>query len=159
VIVLARRVARTDLGAMQSRRALLLAALATPALSLPAATEDRMPPAHIDPARIDPGPWRLVALDGAPFPARATLTQPGPGRIAGAAPCNRYTGPLRAGPPGFAAGPLAVTRMYCEGVMEAEAAFLATLEAMTAAEVAGDSLRLTGPEGRSLTFQRDPAAG
>lgn len=110
-------------------------------------------------ALIDPGPWRLIALDGAPFAARATLTQPGPGRIAGQAPCNRYTGTLRAGPPGFAAGPFAVTRMFCEGAMEAEAAFLTALEAMTAAEVAGDRLLLTGPAGRSLTFLRDPEAG
>jgi heat shock protein HslJ len=139
---------------MPSRRALLAAAIALPTLSLPATSGARMPP-----ARIDPGPWRLVALDGAAFAARATLTQPGPGRIAGQAPCNRYTGTLRAAPPGFDAGPFAVTRMFCDGLMEAETAFLTALEAMTGAEVAGDRLTLTGAAGRSLVFQRDPAAG
>lgn len=115
------------------------------------------PPA--DAALIDPGPWRLVLLDGTRFEARATLMQPEPGRIAGAAPCNRYSAALRVGPPGFALGPVAVTRMFCDGAMEDEARFLDALAAATSAEVTGDRLVLTGPESPRLEFERDPAAG
>ena len=64
------------------------------------------------------------------------------GRVSGKAYCNSFTGGYEAGADGsFLAGPLAVTRMACEGdLMEKERDFLDRLQ--TAKSYARDGIRL-----------------
>ena len=95
--------------------------------------------------------WTLASLDGQPFAATATLTFPEPGQIAGQAPCNRYSGAMKAPYPWFDAGPLAATRMACPD-LQAETAFFAALDAMTQAEVLDDTLVLSTDDGREMVF-------
>ena len=116
--------------------------------AMPVAAEDAASPYD------DPGAeWVLTALDGTDFEARATLVFAETGRVAGQAPCNRYTGAMIADFPAFATGPLAVTRMACpEGATET--AFFQALEAMEHAEMRADVLVLLGPEGQEMVFTR-----
>lgn len=99
------------------------------------------------------GLWQLIEIDGKTFPARATLGFPEPGRIAGAAPCNAYSGPMTAPYPWFDAGDIAVTRRACPE-LAAETAFFDALTSMTLAEIAGDTLILSTPDGREMVFTR-----
>jgi len=96
--------------------------------------------------------WALQELDGAPFPQRATITFPEPGRIAGKAPCNSFSGGMTAPYPWFEAGPLAVTRMACPD-MAAEIRFFASIDDMTLSEVSGDTLILSNDSGREMVFK------
>lgn len=98
--------------------------------------------------------WTLMELDGIPFDARATLTFPKPGQMAGHAPCNRYTGTMTAPYPWFEAGPLAATRMACPDLI-AETAYFEALGAMITSEVAGDTLILGTGDGRRMVFISD----
>ncbi|WP_343080146.1 META domain-containing protein [Ostreiculturibacter nitratireducens] len=97
--------------------------------------------------------WRLTELDGAEFAAEATIEFPQEGRIAGAAPCNRYTAAQSATYPDFAAGPIAATRMACPE-LDAETRFLDALAAMRTVEVDEDVLTLSGDAGRRMVFVR-----
>lgn len=96
--------------------------------------------------------WVLATLDRAPFPARATLTFPEDGRLAGDAPCNAYWGAQTAPYPWFAATQITATRRACPD-LDAEAAFFEALEAMTLAEVAGNTLLLSNDAGREMLFR------
>ena len=104
------------------------------------------------------GPWRLVELDGAAFAARATIAFPEPGRIAGEAPCNVFSGAIAVPYPWFALSGLAVTRRACPD-LAAEGAFFAALQAMRQAEVSGDVLVLTAEDGRQMVFRAVPEPG
>ena len=99
------------------------------------------------------GLWLLTEIDGKVFPARATLGFPEPGRIAGTAPCNTYSGRMAAPYPWFEAGDIAVTRRACPD-LAAETAFFDALADMTLAEVAGDTLILSTADGREMVFTR-----
>ncbi len=100
--------------------------------------------------------WVLNKLDGKPFDARATLVFSGPGQIGGRAPCNGFGGSF-AGPwPQFSVGPLISTKMACPE-LDAEFAYLQTLEAMTSGRLEDGVLVLTGPAGRSLEFTSEDA--
>ena len=97
----------------------------------------------------------LVSIDGAPFPARATISFPGPLQVRGNGPCNSYRGGRSVPLPGFGTTALAVTRRACPD-LRAEGAFFAALAAMTAAEVDGTTLILSAPGiGRSMVFQAE----
>lgn len=107
-----------------------------------------VPPEYIAPQ------WMLVAIDGQPAPARATIELIEPGRIAGQGPCNRWFAGQSGALPEFRAEAIGATKMACPD-MAAEAAFFDALQAMTRAEVTGPvTLTLTGPEGRSMEFTR-----
>ena len=97
--------------------------------------------------------WELLRLDGAPFPARATLTFPEPGLVAGLAPCNSFSGDLLAPLPAFHLGPARVTRRACAD-LPAEGRFFAALGAVTMAAVQGDTLTLSAPGGPEMIFAR-----
>lgn len=99
------------------------------------------------------GVWQLSEIDGRPFAARATLSFPEPGRVAGEAPCNLYSGAMTAPYPWFEAGALAVTRRACPE-MAAEARFFDALGRVTLAEVQGDVLILSDPAGPEMVFTR-----
>lgn len=95
--------------------------------------------------------WTLSELDGAPFEARATLRFPKRGRMAGQAPCNSYGGDMTAPYPWFDAERVIATKMACSD-LASEAAFFEALDAVTIAEVLGDTLILTGDGGREMVF-------
>lgn len=96
--------------------------------------------------------WVLAELDGAAFAARATLTFPKPGAIAGEAPCNRYSARQGVPYPWFRAEAVVATRRACPD-LAAEARYFRALEAMTLAEVAGDVLILRDDAGREMIFR------
>ena len=96
--------------------------------------------------------WTLTEIDGTPFTARATLTFPERGKVAGQAPCNSYTGVMVTPYPWFDLGQVAATRMACPD-MASEAMFFETIGQMTLAEVSGDVLILSTPEGRQMVFK------
>jgi heat shock protein HslJ len=129
--------------AVLTRLACLLAAL-----GLPACRADETVAGHGAAGKT----WTLTELDGQPFAARATLTFPEPGRIAGQAPCNRYFAALEVPYPWFDATEIGATRMACPD-LPAETAFLAALGEMTLSEVLGDVLILSNETGRTLLFR------
>ena len=98
--------------------------------------------------------WHLTEIDGAAFTARATIGFPEPGKIAGSAPCNSYSGAQPAAYPRFDPGPLISTRMACPD-LPAETEFFGALEAMTAGMIEGEALILADGSGRHMVFQRD----
>lgn len=101
------------------------------------------------------GPYQLVAIDGAPFTANASLDVGTPGRISGAAPCNTYHAVQTAPYPWFALGPVAASRRACPD-LAAEAAYFKNLATMEFAESLGDTLILSNSAGREMVFQALP---
>ena len=103
-------------------------------------------------APVPAGKFALETLGGAPFAARATLVF-GPGRaLSGQGPCNRWSAQLVVPLPAFRAGPVIATEMACTD-LAAEAAFFAALAAATRADLTGDILVLSGPEGAEMDFR------
>ena len=98
--------------------------------------------------------WVLTEIDGAPALARTTLSFPEPGRLAGRAPCNAYSGAQTAPYPWFEVGPIASTKVACPD-LAFEQSYFAALSAMTLSEVSGDILVLSTPEGREMVFKAD----
>jgi len=80
------------------------------------------------------------------------MTFPETGKIAGLAPCNRYSGTMEAPYPWFEAGQVVSTRMACPD-MQAEAAYLAALASMTQSEVSGNILILRDDAGHEMVFK------
>ncbi len=99
--------------------------------------------------------WVLVELDGKPFPARATITFPSKGQIAGQAPCNRYSATQSAPRPWFEAGPVMSTKMACADLV-AEQRFFKALGEMTLVDVLGNVLVLSNEAGREMVFRTAP---
>lgn len=126
-------------------RALAIAVL----LALPAACAgDETISGYADPGAI----YVLAEIDGAPFPARATIAFPDEGRAAGDGPCNRWSAAQTAPYPWFGLGPVAATRRACPD-LAAEGAFFEALGAMTLAEVQGPVLILSNEAGREMAFR------
>ncbi len=96
--------------------------------------------------------WTLSEINGAPFPATATLTFPETGKIAGDAPCNGYFAAMTAPYPWFEAKQIASTKMACPD-LQAESEFFAALAAASISEVSGDTLILSNPDGLSMIFK------
>ena len=96
--------------------------------------------------------WRLIELNDQPFTAKATLTFPEEGRIAGNAPCNSYSGTMIVPYPWFEAGPIAATKRACPDLAE-ESEFFAALDAVTLSEVLGDTMILSNTDGLSMVFK------
>lgn len=95
--------------------------------------------------------YALTTLDGAMFPATATLRFTADGRIAGRAPCNVWSAALLAPLPAFSAGPVVATRMACPD-LAAEAVFLAALARMSTLEVTATGLVLGAADGSRMEF-------
>ncbi|EPX76941.1 META domain-containing protein [Litoreibacter arenae] len=96
--------------------------------------------------------WQLETLNGKPFTARATLTFPEEGKIAGQAPCNSYFGQQTAPYPWFAVDALGSTKRACPD-LKAENDFFATLGEMTLSEAAGTTLILSNDAGDEMVFK------
>lgn len=97
--------------------------------------------------------WQLTEIDGTPFSARAVISFPEPGRIAGQAPCNSFSGEQTAPYPWFSAPALAVTRRSCPEISE-ETRFFKALNRVTLAEVQGEVLILSAPDGPTMVFTK-----
>lgn len=98
--------------------------------------------------------WRLIELNERPFAAKATLTFPEAGRIAGTAPCNSYSGSMTVPYPWFEVGLIAATKRACPD-LAAETAFFNALDAATLSEVQNKILILSNTDGLSMVFQSD----
>lgn len=96
----------------------------------------------------------LAELDGAAFPARATLTFPEAGRVTGEGPCNSYAARQTLPLPWFGLEAMSVTERACPE-LAADGAFFATLQSMTLAEVSGPVLILANDAGREMVFRAE----
>ena len=67
-------------------------------------------------ANIPTGPYVLVGIGSDTVPQRNVgMTIEADGSISGQAPCNHYSAPQTAEPPGFTLGPIVTTKMGCSG--------------------------------------------
>ncbi|SFR31890.1 META domain-containing protein [Litoreibacter janthinus] len=96
--------------------------------------------------------YSLRTINGVAFEARATLSFPEEGKIAGQAPCNRYSGAQVAPYPWFDVERVISTRMACPD-LKAESAFFRSLESMTLSETAGTTLILSNDRGDEMVFR------
>lgn len=99
--------------------------------------------------------WTLVAVDGTPFAATATITFPEEGVVTGRAPCNSYTATQTVPIPWIEIRDIAATRTACPD-LDAEARFFTDLEEMSLVEVTRDILLLSTPDGREMEFRALP---
>ncbi len=94
--------------------------------------------------------WTLNLVDGKPVAYSATINLGVEGRVSGQAPCNRYSGSLKADGNSFVPGMIASTKMACEN-MAAEADFFKILAGITTKEGGSGLMTLRGG-GHELTF-------
>jgi heat shock protein HslJ len=118
-------------------------------------------PSVAPPARpgLDGTSWRLIEIAGQPVPdgVLATLVFSEPGRVAGSAGCNGYTGSARLEGGRIALGPLATTRRACEAqAMAFEQRYLAILATAQGLRREADRLLVEGAAGAPLRYVRQP---
>ena len=95
--------------------------------------------------------WEVVQLPGiSVLPVRPTLIFEEDGRVGGTAGCNQYGGPFERSEDGVAIGPVVATKMFCEGRMETETAFLAALERTRSMTLDAGTLTLLAEDGSVL---------
>ena len=110
-------------------------------------------PAAPEGAWLLPGTvWRLVALDGRPYPARFVARLGEDGRIRGEGPCNAFTADYAGRWPDVRFAVTATERACPE--LDAETAAFERLAAVERAAVGVDGLTLSAPDGNSLRFER-----
>lgn len=115
---------------------------------LSACLKDETVAGYADPELV----YLLEEVDGEPYPERATISFPEPGRVAGQAPCNSYSASLTAPYPWFAVDTIAATRRACPALAH-EAAFFEALRAATLIEVSGPVLILSNDAGLEMVFR------
>lgn len=125
---------------MRYVKAIVFGALAL-AVSLPAMAQDD-----------DDGPltarWIAVELNGKPVEG-LTLDYT-TDKVSGTGGCNRFNGPITIEDDAVQIGPLASTKMMCEGKSEIEAQYFTALEAARSFVVEDDTLTLKGEDGHDL---------
>lgn len=97
--------------------------------------------------------WVATELGGKPVagPTLAYTTD----RVSGTGGCNSFKGPISIEDDAIQIGPLAATKMTCEGKTEIEAQYFSALEAARSFVVKGDTLTLKSEDGRDLVkFKR-----
>jgi heat shock protein HslJ len=100
--------------------------------------------------------WVLEEINDRPVTARTTMRFLPDGSIAGDAPCNSYSATQKIPLPWFEAGPIVSTQRACDDLAE-EQRFFRTLDDVIFAEIAGNTMLLTGDAGQSLLFRRAAA--
>ncbi len=101
----------------------------------------------------DPGAsYQLVEMDGAAFNARATISFPEQGSIAGKGPCNSYGASQSAPYPWVDIGAIRATRAACSD-LTLEIEFFAALSGMSQIETFGDTVILRDDAGREMIFR------
>jgi heat shock protein HslJ len=103
-------------------------------------------------ATLTDSEWLFTTIDGAPPVGEATLSFQG-NRLAANAGCNRMAGTWRGEGGRLVAGPLAATRMFCEGRMDQERAVSELLGGSPEITLDGDHLTLKSPA-HSAELQR-----
>lgn len=100
----------------------------------------------------DDGPltasWVVTELNGKPVDG-LTLEYT-TDRVSGTGGCNRFKGPISIEDDAIQIGPLASTKMMCEGKSDLEAQYFAALEAARSFVVQGNILTLKGDDGHDL---------
>lgn len=99
--------------------------------------------------------WQLVEVNGQSFPARAELTFPAEGELAGQGPCNSFSGKQTLPYPWFKVENLSATRSACPD-LETEGAFFAMLMAASLVEIAGDTMILSNESSLQMIFTAQP---
>jgi heat shock protein HslJ len=92
--------------------------------------------------------WVAVELDGKPV-AGPTLDYT-TDKVSGTGGCNRFNGAISIEDDAVQIGPIAATKMACEGKSEVETRYFAALEAARSFAVQGNSLTLKAEDGRDL---------
>lgn len=106
------------------------------------------------------GKWQLATLDGQPAPrimrdGGITLEILADGKFAGQAPVNRYFGQITHDNKGLRVAPVGTTMMAGPAeLMQAEQAFLKTLNAIESVDLKKGQLTVHGPEGGYLVFDK-----
>ena len=120
---------------------IIIGALALLAVSVPALGQDD-----------DDGPltarWIATELNGKPVEG-LTLDYT-TDKVSGTGGCNRFNAPITIEDDAVQIGPLASTKMMCEGKSEIEAQYFSALEAARSFVVEGDTLTLKGEDGHTL---------
>lgn len=101
--------------------------------------------------------WTLVQIDGEEVAATPTLAF-SDSTVSGTGGCNRFSGPYVAESggvvgPGFSAGPLVATKMFCADQQALEIRYFEALDGARRWLVDGDVLELAGAE-TALLFRR-----
>ena len=98
-------------------------------------------------ANVPTGPDVLVGIGADTVPQRnVDMTIEADGSISGQAPCNHYSAPQTATPPGFAVGALTTTRMACSGIAgKLENRDFQAISAATGITYEGGVLTVQGP--------------
>lgn len=94
--------------------------------------------------------WTLDRVDGKPVAYSATLNLGVESKISGQAPCNSYSGSVKADGNSFVPGMIASTMMACEN-LAAEASFFKILAGITTKE-GGSGLMILRGGGHELGF-------
>lgn len=118
---------------MMLRQTYALIALVVFSIGLPACS-DATP-------KLD-GSWSAIEVKGASVTG-LTLDIDGQ-KVSGNAGCNRFNGPIQVDGSTVKFGPLATTRIFCDGKMEAESMYLAALQSAARYEFSADTLSLFG---------------
>lgn len=87
------------------------------------------------------GDWRTSTMG-----VKQTITFDDKGKVYGDSGCNRFTGGYKVKGDRITIGPLASTMMFCEGKMDAEAAFLNKLQNVVAYKATDAKLKLFTPK-------------
>jgi heat shock protein HslJ len=125
---------------MRYLKAIVIGALAL-AVSAPVLAEDD-----------DDGPlaasWTATELDGKPVDGLTFDYTTD--KVSGTGGCNRFSGPISIEDDAIQIGPLASTKMMCEGKSEIETQYFTALELARSFAVEGDSLTLRAEDGHVL---------
>jgi heat shock protein HslJ len=92
--------------------------------------------------------WVATELDGKPVDG-LTLDYT-TDKVSGTGGCNRFSGPISIEDDAIQIGPLAATKMMCEGKSEIETQYFTALEAARSFLVEGDMLTLKADDGHVL---------
>lgn len=96
--------------------------------------------------------YHLTHLDGAPFPATATIEFPQKGVAHGTGPCNTWSATQTVPYPWIELGPIAATERACPD-LASERLFFDALPEMTVAVAENGILTLSNDAGREMTFR------
>lgn len=92
--------------------------------------------------------WIVTELGGKPVEGM-TLNYT-TDKVSGTGGCNRFSGPISIEDDAIQIGPLAATKMMCEGKSEIETQYFTALEAARSFVVEGDMLTLKADDGHVL---------
>lgn len=99
--------------------------------------------------------WALVSLDGMPVSDSGAHLRFDGARLAASVGCNQLSADWRVEGGRIVAGPVAATRMFCDGKMDAEQRLGALIESDPSYAISGDNLTLQGATHRATLRRVD----